>query len=437
MEWVEEWKTSVLPPLPKEINIKRASEIFAEKKEDGVLEKSYVSFKEFVARSFSEQIESNLQVPPYIMENRLQHYLNYIGKKEPLEREWKLPYHFTTLFCTLMRSLQLLRLHQKEPNTVRVFYSFAINLTEELIDMIQPLSRQARPFAFDPFIESLKEDIEKLLDGNYMLEFERIDLYREIWTFLFTASNWRKDELKRVQAELDTLYPETQERTAYILATIHLDLLENEDKQAVTWLSELKADSIPYCYYWLNLLSDKRPLPFIEFVIAHVGTFLTDMDDYYERVDFVRTFTRSISSWCYKSQRLDLLEKFYRTTLPHSYWKYADFLFEQKQYKKWVEMHIYSEVSIEMISTELIKEVISKEPELILPLYYHEVQSKVSLKNRSAYKQAVRYLKKIRTIYKKLKQEETFERYMQYVLDSTKRLRAFQEELKRSKLIDV
>ena len=67
--------------------------------------------------------------------------------------------------------------------------------------MVQPLSRQARPFAFDPFVESLKEDIAKLLDGDYMLEFERIDLYREIWTYLFSHQLGGKQELERVQAE--------------------------------------------------------------------------------------------------------------------------------------------------------------------------------------------------------------------------------------------
>ncbi|MDQ7861559.1 hypothetical protein RCO48_12940 [Peribacillus frigoritolerans] len=55
-----------------------------------------------------------------------------------------------------------------------------------------------------------------------------------------------------------------------------------------------------------------------------------------------------------------MLEKFYRATLPHSYWNYANFLFEQGQYKKWVEMHIYSEISIDLISSESIKEVVSK-----------------------------------------------------------------------------
>ncbi len=252
MEWVEDWKTSRRPTLPQELNIKRASEVFAERKEEVTLEKSYSAYKEFVTSSFSEQIESDLQVPPYIMENRLQQYLNYIGKKEPLEREWKLLYHFATVLCTFLRTLQLLRLHKNEPSTVRVFYSFATSLTEELVDMVQPLSRQARPFAFDSFVESLKEDITKLLDGDYMLEFERIDLYREIWTYVFSNAAWRRTELERVQGEREALYPETAERTIYTIASIHLSLLENQDEQAATQLSELKTDALPYFFYWLE-----------------------------------------------------------------------------------------------------------------------------------------------------------------------------------------
>ncbi len=437
MEWVEEWKISLRRKSSPVLPIKRASEVFAEKKEEAMLEQNYASYKEFVARAFSEQIEGELHVPAYIMESHLQKYLNYIGKKEPMEREWKLPYHFTTLFCTLLQTLQLLRLHKKEPQIIRVFYNFATGLTEELHEMLQPLSRQARPFAFDSFVASLKDDVTLLIDGDDLLQYERVDLYREIWTYLFSNNAWRKAELERVQIELSAIDIAAKERTAYTIAAIHLSLIDHQDEQAADWLSELHADAIPYCFYWLNLLSDKRPLPFIEFVMAHVDSFLAHLDDYYERVDFVRTFTRPISSWCYKSQRLDVLEKFFRATLPYSYWKYAEFLFEQKQYKKWVEMHIYSDISIDMINSEYIKEVTSQEPELILPLYYHAVQTKVSLKNRSAYKQAVRYLKKMRTIYKKMKQEETFERYLLYVVNATKRLRAFQEELKRSKLINV
>ncbi|RID84997.1 hypothetical protein D1953_12660 [Peribacillus asahii] len=433
-EWIEEWQQSKKPsPLP----IQKASEVFAKKAQEASgLAKDYFAYKEFVAHTFHEKVESELHAPAYLLDGHIQQYLQELKAKAPIESEWKMLYHFTTLFCTFLHTLPLLNSYSKNTQVVRTFYTFATDLTEELYEMVQPLSRQARPFAFDPFIEGLKADVVTLLDNHPLLTYERIDLYREIWAFLFSNSTWRKEELERVTQELNQLEQDTEERNTYTIAAIHLSVLENDDDRATAWLQELDAAACPYLFYWLQSLQQMRPLPFIEFAITHVRTFLANLEDYYERVDFVRTFTRPISQWCYKSKRLDLLEKFYRVTLPHSYWNYANFLFEQKQYKKWVEMHIYSDISIDLISTELIKEVASEEPALILPLYYHAVQEKVSLKNRSAYKQAVRYLKKMRTIYKKLKQEETFERYMNYVTSSTKRLRAFQEELKRGKLID-
>ncbi len=61
----------------------------------------------------------------------------------------------------------------------------------------------------------------------------------------------------------------------------------------------------------------------------------------------------------------------------------------------------------------------------------------IQQKNRQNYKEAVRYLKKLRTIYKKLKKEEKWEVYFEQLLQKTKRLRAFQEECQRGKLINV
>ncbi|MEK4538876.1 hypothetical protein ACFY5J_17535 [Peribacillus butanolivorans] len=442
-DWLSEWNAPKnTTPAQALQQVKRASELLKQVEEKSIiLDKSYPSWKQFVNDTFTEQVEPHLGAPTYVIENHIQTYFKRLSSKAPMEREWKLLYHFVTQFCTMQLTLRMIQLHKSQTQTIRVFYALAVDLAEELHETVQPLSRQARPFAFDPFVFSIKEDVAKLLNGGEGLEYEKIDLYREIWSFLFTTSSWRKEELERVKRELPEQYLGTTERTSYSLAAIHLSLLENQDHQAIELLHELKKEACPYIFYWLTLLSESdnrsRAIPFIEFIIAHVQEFLEDLSDYYQRVDFVRTFTTLISSCCYKLKRTDLLEKFYRATLPHSYWNYANFLFEQGQYKKWVEMHIYSDISIDLISSESIKEVVSKEPELILPLYYHAVQEKVSLKNRPAYKQAVRYLKKMRTIYKKSKKEDVFERYILYVADSTKRLRAFQEELKRGKLIDV
>ncbi|MFB6803831.1 hypothetical protein [Peribacillus butanolivorans] len=442
-DWLSEWNAPKnTTPAQALQQVKRASELLKQVEEKSIiLDKSYPSWKQFVNVTFTEQVEPHLGAPTYVIENHIQTYFKRLSSKAPMEREWKLLYHFVTQFCTMQLTLRMIQLHKSQTQTIRVFYALAVDLAEELHETVQPLSRQARPFAFDPFVFSIKEDVAKLLNGGEGLEYEKIDLYREIWSFLFTTSSWRKEELERVKRELPEQYLGTTERTSYSLAAIHLSLLENQDHQAIELLHELKKEACPYIFYWLTLLSESdnrsRAIPFIEFIIAHVQEFLEDLSDYYQRVDFVRTFTTLISSCCYKLKRTDLLEKFYRATLPHSYWNYANFLFEQGQYKKWVEMHIYSDISIDLISSESIKEVVSKEPELILPLYYHAVQEKVSLKNRPAYKQAVRYLKRMRTIYKKSKKEDVFERYILYVADSTKRLRAFQEELKRGKLIDV
>ncbi|MFE0505562.1 hypothetical protein ACWF7H_16550 [Peribacillus butanolivorans] len=442
-DWLSEWNAPKnTTPAQALQQVKRASELLKQVEEKSIiLDKSYPSWKQFVNDTFTEQVEPHLGAPTYVIENHIQTYFKLLSSKAPMEREWKLLYHFVTQFCTMQLTLRMIQLHKSQTQTIRVFYALAVDLAEELHETVQPLSRQARPFAFDPFVFSIKEDVAKLLNGGEGLEYEKIDLYREIWSFLFTTSSWRKEELERVKREIPEQYLGTTERTSYSLAAIHLSLLENQDHQAIELLHELKKEACPYIFYWLTLLSESdnrsRAIPFIEFIIAHVQEFLEDLSDYYQRVDFVRTFTTLISSCCYKLKRTDLLEKFYRATLPHSYWNYANFLFEQGQYKKWVEMHIYSDISIDLISSESIKEVVSKEPELILPLYYHAVQEKVSLKNRPAYKQAVRYLKKMRTIYKKSKKEDVFERYILYVADSTKRLRAFQEELKRGKLIDV
>ncbi|WP_110928359.1 hypothetical protein [Bacillus massiliglaciei] len=439
-KWVNDWKISRSSEnaLPADLGIKRASEILKEQTEEKTaLGRDYSSWKSFVRRTFEEQITPKINLPVYLLEDHLRSYFKKLQSKAPMETEWRSLYQFTTLFCTFLETAKLIQLHDKEPQSVRFFYSLANDLADEAHELIRGLSRQARPFAFDPFVSSIKDDVAQLLQGEDGLEYERVDLYRELWSYLFTKPEWRGQELERILNQRSKQYPGTVIRNSHTLAAIHLFLLEGQDAQAIELLKELPEDHCPYIFYWLNFLEESRTIPFIEYINSHIKAYLARMTDYYKRVDFVRTFTSPVTSISYKLKRTDLLDKFYKAALPHSYWNYANFLFEQRQYKKWVEMHIFSEISIDLISNDSIKTIVSEQPELILPLYYHAVQEKVSLKNRPAYKQAVRYLKKMRTIHKKLKEEEKFEKYLEYVTDSTKRLRAFQEELKRGKLIDV
>ncbi|WP_419882360.1 SWIM zinc finger family protein [Peribacillus sp. B-H-3] len=438
-EWVSEWRQDHSPMnmFMKDLGIITAKDLLDT---DSPLEKSYSAWKDFVTANFKESIENKLNLAPYILDDHLTKFFRKIEAKAPMEREWSLLYHFVTDFASLMNILNLIRKHPEKNTHARMFHSAAENLAEDLQAAVQQLSRQARPFAFDPFITGIKEDAAKLLEGRDMLSYEKTDLYRSIWSSLLVNSTWRKEEQKRVSDALENAR-QPEEKMTYTIAAIHLSLLSNENETAASLLKGLNFEACPYMFYWIRSFSEneneKQATPFIDFLVAHVREYLKDKSDYYYSTDFVRTSSGPVSSYCYKTKRMDLLDKFYRECLPYSYWNYSHFLFDQGSYKKWVEMHIYTDVSIDLISGDMIKVVSKEDPSLILPLYYHAVQQTVSQKNRSAYKQAVRYLKKMRTLYKKMKQEDVFNRYIQYVAQSTKRLRAFQEELQRGKLTDA
>lgn len=437
-DWVLNWSqsdknTKTQATLP----VKPASTLLTDSEP---FEQSYDSWKNFTRESFTELIEDRFTENSFVMENHIQHYKSTLMSKAPRESNWKLLYQFITSTFTLLNTFKLMDEHRNQPYTIRAFYQLVDDLFDSLHSMIYRLANRSRPFAFDAFISSLSEDTIDLLRGNEGLEYEKVDLYRELWTHLFSKKAPRKVESERIEKKLSTSTLSEIERSTHSIAAIHLYVLDNQYDKAIPLLQNLTFNDCPYLYYWMKQFADQdtpqRNLPFIEFIIRNLNDYLTDINDYYACNDHVRILAKPIYASCTKLKRFDLLEKFYREALPYSYWEYSMFLFEQQNYKKWTDLIIYSGVTLDAIGQDMIKTVVASDPKIILPLYHHAVQQTVSLKNRAAYKQAVRYLKKMRTIYKKMKQENVFENYLDYISLSTKRLRAFQEELQRSKLID-
>jgi hypothetical protein len=79
---------------------------------------------------------------------------------------------------------------------------------------------------------------------------------------------------------------------------------------------------------------------------------------------------------------------------------------------------------------------IAKEaPELLLPLYHQAVERYVLNKNRDSYKAAVKLLKRLAKLYKKMKKDASWEQFFTAFASRNSRLRALQEELRKGKLI--
>lgn len=71
-----------------------------------------------------------------------------------------------------------------------------------------------------------------------------------------------------------------------------------------------------------------------------------------------------------------------------------------------------------------------------LPLYHLAAVEAIEERNRKSYRRAVRYLKKLRTLYKRLKRTDEWDAFIIHIANLHSRLRALQEELRKGKLID-
>jgi uncharacterized Zn finger protein len=122
--------------------------------------------------------------------------------------------------------------------------------------------------------------------------------------------------------------------------------------------------------------------------------------------------------------------------MPYAFTEYSQLLYAQQRYAEWIEIHSLVGFSISELEKDLIKQIAKEEPEALIPSYHREISQLLDQKNRSAYRESVKMLKKLRTLYHKTKKTAIWERYVKQLQDSTKRLRAFQEEMKKGKLID-
>lgn len=74
-------------------------------------------------------------------------------------------------------------------------------------------------------------------------------------------------------------------------------------------------------------------------------------------------------------------------------------------------------------------------PEMLLPFYHQAVERHMANKNRQGYKAAVKLLKRLAKLYKKMKQEPRWNEFIERFASRNSRLRALQEELRKGKLI--
>jgi len=121
--------------------------------------------------------------------------------------------------------------------------------------------------------------------------------------------------------------------------------------------------------------------------------------------------------------------------LPYSGNVYETKLLEYAKWREWMDYQLSAGREPSAFRVTELQPLEKHAPEVLLPFYHQAVERFVSLKNRDGYKSAVKLLKRLAKLYKKLKREERWELFLDAFASRNSRLRALQEELRKGKLM--
>lgn len=434
-DWVEDWRTPIQEKkIAQTLGLKKAKDLI---KTQGAMKPDYDTWTKNFKESFDTIMGNGAYIRPYLVTELFTVYSRKIKAAAPLEHEWKNLYYLIASLHSLHHLLQLPEdLEHSYEEVDRYYVDLFFSLTEEIEDHIEKININAMPFAFDEFIEKLKDDTFFLLNDDLGLQQDRILLYTSLWTELFKKQSWREGEYEKLKQQWQkepTFAPQT--------ALIHQSILLGNDDKALDMLRILEAHAAPYMPIWFKHWTErnewKRMGPFVEHFAVILNDYLHSIRDSYRRMDITKWAIRSVTPYIEKNNKYDLYERLLIQSLPYSYWAYEDYLFTGGLYEKWADLQIYIGYNIDSIPSERIRYLQKEEPHVLLPIYHQSVQKHIAMKNRGNYREAVKELKKLRTLYKKLKRQNDWEQFLQLLLEKTKRLRAFQQECERGKLINA
>lgn len=440
---VAEWVASFREPMKEKNDIaswglQKAKDLI---KANGVLKPDYRRWVESFEVSFDTILNSKKYSSPFIIAELFNIYERRIKASAPVEQEWRLLYDLVGIVVSF-KKLAVLTENSgfAEEAVKRAYLSVFHNLIEDADELVLKIGVQSLPFDFDEFILHLKDDVFELLTAASGLEQERIYLYRLLWVNLFKKKEWREQEIVRIHERMKTAQ-EWENLTPLMIAGVHISILQQKDELALEMISKIDVHVItPYMLHWIELLSQtkawKRVGPFIEQFSSNLKGYLEFLRTYHSCAAFTRVALKAIRPYISENGKVDLYERTLLATLPYSYTEYEFMLFERGQFDKWGDLQAFMGWSFYDLPRDRVKVIEKEKPEVLLGMLHQSALNEINQKNRSSYKAAVRHLKKLRTLYKKTKRVDDWHYFLDSLMHKTKRLRAFHEECRRSKLIE-
>ncbi|GAX88917.1 SWIM zinc finger family protein [Effusibacillus lacus] len=256
-------------------------------------------------------------------------------------------------------------------------------------------------------------------------------VYRFLWGRLLNYKPWIIGECDRLRSELKKPDLSLVRKDALIIALVHFDILDGRDRQAMEKAEKELSAQDPavlwgYFQYFVSSSQWDRLIDWLKWlkpIVKRSGQ--RHLSHYFHFWQEAKKHRATEEEWVATAIYL----------LPTSYGHYAKYLIEQGRYREWVDLNLFCGLSLYEVDPVDLKKVESKQKESVLPLYHQAVERCILEKNRDSYREAVRLMKKLEQLYRHLREQPRWARYIEYVSAKYSRYRAFQEELRKGKVV--
>jgi hypothetical protein len=271
--------------------------------------------------------------------------------------------------------------------------------------------------------------LRELMLRNTESHFDWLNIYTGFWTNVFHDLLLIEDEIQVLENQLLVKGTKSINKYNWQIAKAHFHFLKGEENIALQQFKKVNVKLNEIISY-LKIFYGRQELGSLEKWLEASQNLLGAADE--EEFREVTMFWLAVAMS--KEDYHDCLNML-RGYFPKSNYLYEEVLIKAGQWKNWVDFHLFNESTPNSINPNNLLKIEGVDITLLLPLYHQYVSRLLQEKNRGAYKEAVRFLKKLRTYYKKLDRLDYWEQFIQGLALRNIRLRAFQEELRIGKLI--
>jgi hypothetical protein len=426
---LDEWKEDVIPISLDALPTLRTAKDLHKPYE----ELSLISWQSFFKREYEMFLNQYSERDRHFFSNLYFHFFQSVIGKSPKVSETKRLFSIHAGIFTLNKMIEMIDKQQIQHFQFESLVSQHIhNVVDDVLDDIFHLRAISLPFSLDTILyESIDSVRETLLRDGYFL-FNRFSIYRALWSVLFNRKKWIEEE-EELLATTDS-----DGHDGNLLALVHLAFLQRRDQEAINYLSRLDSSYVTYSFWWIHVLSNnqdwKRARHWIDYSARLIDSYIQSLTSYEACRHFTRSFLSEVAEYC-EANNPELYIEMMKKLLPYSFVELDHHLLHIQDFKAWVDLQILVGYNASDCDRHTLKLIEENEREALLPFYHHAVMNALEQKNRSSYKQAVKYLRKLRTSYRQINQLDVWEIYIEKLALTHKRLRAFQEELVRAKLV--